>query len=98
LEYYSRLFPSLSEIVSGSPEDFDDPNDSVGLDLYRTTEENGVSCYPLFKGVGEKRVQLPSREPNRVPATRERSSSSLLCLYNVENMPANIRQSLGVTK
>ena len=38
LEYYSRLFPRLSEIVSGSPNDYDDPNDPIGLDFHRTTE------------------------------------------------------------
>jgi len=56
------------------PEDFDDPNDHVGFDLHGTTEENGMSCYPSFKGVREKQVQLPSREPNRFLGLRERFS------------------------
>src|SRR6266542_4347560 len=79
VECNSRLRPSLTEIVSGSPKDCDDPNDPVGLDLYRTTEEDGVSCFWLFKGAGEKRVQLPSRELN---------SSSLVQSERVVALPS----------
>ena len=35
------------------PEDFDDLNDLLGLELHRMTEVNGVSCYSFFKGVRE---------------------------------------------
>ena len=68
--YYSRLRPSLTEIVTGSPKDFDDPIEPVGLNLKRTTEENGVPCYWFFKGVGEKQVETPSRELNQSLAAR----------------------------
>ena len=70
LECYSRQLPSLSEIVSGSPEDFDDPNDSVGLNFHRTAEKNRV-LLPVLQGRG--RSGFNSRagtKPNRASLER----------------------------
>src|SRR6266487_4983559 len=78
LECYSRLVPSLSEIVSGSPKDLDAPNDRlVSTSIERPPRM--AFCYPLLRGAGEKRVQLPSRELN---------SSSLVQSEQVVALPS----------
>src|SRR5713101_6264931 len=63
---HSRLQPSLTEMVSGSRKDFDGSNDPVGLDLHRTTYENGRVLLPVLQGVGGRQVRLPSREPDPI--------------------------------
>jgi len=78
LEYYSQLFPSVSEIVSGSPEDLDAPNDRL-VSTYIERPPRMAFCCPLLRGAGEKRVQVPSRELN---------SSSLVQSEGVVALPS----------
>ncbi len=78
MEYYSQLFPSVSEIVSGSPEDLDAPNDRL-VSTYIERPPRMAFCCPLLRGAGEKRVQVPSRELN---------SSSLVQSEGVVALPS----------
>ena len=61
IECYSRLCPSLTEILSGSPEDFGDPNDPCWSQPPSNDRGERRALLPAIQGHGREVSSTPKQ-------------------------------------